>query len=249
MLNSCNGNCEKGAQPVPLMDAGTPLRVQTPLYGPACGCSSGRWRGTARVVLGLLPFLLFALGGCASSPPSRTIDVCEIFEDKRGWHKAAQRSSQRYNISMGIIMATIYQESSFQGRARPPRTKILWVLPGPRASSAYGYSQALTGTWEMYKRNTGRHSAKRQRFSDAVDFVAWYHDRSVRVNKIDRNDAYHLYLAYHEGHGGFTRRTYQGKDWLLRAARNVAARSARYDRQYTECAERLSRHWWQIFSR
>lgn len=197
----------------------------------------------------LLAILLTGLTGCATRPPSRTVDVCEIFDEKRGWHKAAQASSQRYNISIGTIMATIQQESSFQGRARPPRTKILWVLPGPRASSAYGYSQALDGTWELYKRNTGRSSAKRQRFSDAVDFVAWYHNRSATANNIARDDPYHLYLAYHEGWGGFNRRTYQGKDWLLRAARNVAANTARYDRQYAECAERLSRRWWQIFSR
>jgi len=51
-------------------------------------------------------------------------------------------------------MAIIRQESSFQADAQPPRSRILWIIPGPRPSSAYGYSQALDGTWDWYRQAT-----------------------------------------------------------------------------------------------
>jgi hypothetical protein len=52
-------------------------------------------------------------------------------------------------------MSFVYQESSFQSDAKPDRTKLLWVIPWKRKSTAVGYSQALNMTWEDYKDETG----------------------------------------------------------------------------------------------
>jgi hypothetical protein len=52
---------------------------------------------------------------------------------------------------------------------------------------------------------------------------------------ISKTDPYHLYLAYHEGHGGFNRRTYQKKTWLLRVARKVSNRAHSYGSQLASC--------------
>ena len=48
----------------------------------------------------------------------------------------------------------------------------------------------------------------------------WYNDQSHRRNHIFKTDAHHLYLAYHEGHGGYARGSYRGKSGLkgVRAA-------------------------------
>ena len=62
-------------------------------------------------------------------------------------------------------MATIYTESSFRHNAKPPRKWYLGFIPGKRASSAYGYSQALDGTWDRYQKETGRWGASRTDFA------------------------------------------------------------------------------------
>ncbi len=194
------------------------------------------------VILGLL-------ASCASTPPQNTTDVCSMFDERRNWYKAATRAEKRWDVPVHVSMAFIHQESSFQGRARPPRKKYLGFIPGPRPSTAFGYAQALDTTWNEYKQQAGRWNANRANFSDAVDFIGWYNSNSYRRNGIGRDDAYNLYLAYHEGHGGFSRGTYQNKGWLQDAARRVQSNSSQYQRQYQQCEARLGRNWFlRLFS-
>ena len=181
------------------------------------------------------------LAGCTAKPPTDKNDICSIFSEKRGWYKDAKKSSRRWNTDLPTMMAFIYQESSFQARAKPPRKKILWILPGPRPASAYGYAQAIDGTWREYKRASGRGGADRNDFTDAVDFIGWYNDRSQRKNKIGKTDAYHLYLAYHEGHGGFAARSYKNKPWLKDIATKVSKRTGRYRVQLSRCESKFNR--------
>ncbi|KAA5804462.1 hypothetical protein F1654_00155 [Alkalicaulis satelles] len=191
-----------------------------------------------------LPFLALAialaLSGCASRPPAQAHDACLILEDNRSWWRALQRTERRWGISPGVQLAILKRESSFNARARPARQRLLGVIPGSRPSSAYGYAQALDGTWDWYKRDTGNRRARRDRFADAVDFVGWYSDKSRQLSRIRLDDPYNLYLAYHEGHTGFNRRTYANKAWLQRAAREVETDTRRYDQQLAGC-RRLQR--------
>ena len=46
------------------------------------------------------------------------------------------------------------KESDFDWLAKPPREKLFKVIPFKRPSSSFGYSQAVVGTWEQYKRET-----------------------------------------------------------------------------------------------
>ena len=189
------------------------------------------------------------LGGCASSaPPSRIDDICLIFKEKRGWHRAARKASRRWDISTPILMSFVKQESSFRARVRPNLKK--WVkiltpkflektvgfLPGTRLSDSKGYSQALKGTWQMYREDAGRSIfAWRSSFADAVDFIAWYNDHSARRLGIARDDAYSLYLAYHEGWGGYERRTWGKKLWLWEVGRSVTRQAREYEEQLAAC--------------
>jgi hypothetical protein len=142
-------------------------------------------------------------------------------------------------------MAFMHQESRFRSKAKPPRKKYLGFIPGPRKSSAYGYSQAKKETWAWYKRESGRRGADRDDFDDAIDFIAWYNHTSAKRVKISKTDPYALYLAYHEGHGGYARSSYKKKPWLRKVARKVADRSRRYQSQLNGCARRLnSTRWW-----
>ena len=187
--------------------------------------------------------------GCTTAPPKNLDNVCEIFEEKRGWYKDARKSSRRWGTSIPVMMSFIYQESAFKARARPPRTKILWVLPGPRPASAFGYAQATNETWSGYKKSTGSWGADRSDFGDAIDFIGWYNDQSHRRNKISKNDAYHLYLAYHEGQGGFAKKTFAKKKWLKDVARKLSDRADSYTQQLNGCEKQLGRGWFlRIFS-
>src|SRR5690606_40708410 len=98
---------------------------------------------------------LLLLAGCVSSPPRNPADVCDMFDQRRSWYKAAERTQKRWGVPVPVTMAFINQESAFRARAKPPRSRILWIIPGPRPSDAFGYAQALDSTWSEYKRATG----------------------------------------------------------------------------------------------
>ena len=74
-----------------------------------------------------------------------------------------------------------------------------------------------------------------------MDFIGWYNDQSQNINKISKTDAYNLYLAYHEGHGGFRKRSFEGKQWLKNVAEKVSSRSDLYARQLQNCERNLNR--------
>lgn len=190
-----------------------------------------------------LPICLFLLGlyGCSTQPPRDINDACDIFQEKRSWYKAAKRSEKTWGTPVSVMLAFIHQESRFKSDAKPARGKILWVFPGLRPSSAFGYAQALDATWEEYKQKNNRRGADRDDFDDAVDFIGWYNHNSAKRAKIAKTDAYNLYLAYHEGATGYLRGTHQGKDWLLRAANKVKKNNWRYKQQLAKCESRLQR--------
>lgn len=184
--------------------------------------------------------------GCAT-PPKSTKNLCSIFDDKGGWYKDAKRSYRRWGSPIPVMMAMMHRESSFKRKAKPPRKRILWIFPGPRPSTAYGYSQALESTWHIYKRETGRYGADRDDFDDAIDFVGWYNHKSHKECGIKPDNAYALYLAYHEGQGGFNRGTYKNKAWLKKAAKEVANRADYYQKQLQGCQKHLEGPWWWPF--
>ena len=194
-----------------------------------------------RVVL--LCCLLF-LAACTTSPPTDVNDICAIFEEKDGWYDDALDAQEEWGSPIPVMMAIMHQESRFRAKAKPPRKKILGFIPGPRPSDAYGYSQALGSTWKGYKKSAGRYGADRDDFGDAIDFIGWYNYQSYKRSGIRRDDAYRLYLAYHEGHGGYNRGTYRSKSWLTGVARKVDNRAGTYGKRLRTCEEDLADDGW-----
>lgn len=137
-------------------------------------------------------------------------------------------------------MAIMKQESSFIAGAKPPRTKLLGFIPWSRPTTAYGYAQATDGTWRHYQQST-RQSGSRDSFGNAVDFIGWYGYRAHRQLGISRNNAGELYLAYHEGLGGYAKRSYRRKGWLMQVARKVNATARSYRAQLSYCESRIPR--------
>lgn len=172
---------------------------------------------------------------CRAGPPSDIDDLCAIFEQRESWREAAASSYERWGIPEPIQLAILHQESRFRSAARPGWKRVLWIIPVGRLSSAYGYGQVKDGTWQDYLKKTGSADARRTSFRDVVDFIGWYGQLIHRVTDVPKNDAYHLYLAYHEGPAGFARGSYQDKPWLLGVARKVEARAGLYAAQYATC--------------
>jgi hypothetical protein len=179
---------------------------------------------------------LLALTGCASAP-SRITNACAIFDQRDGlfnnWARDAKRVEQEFGVPVPVLMATIYVESGFQPYAKPRRKYVLGFIPWGRISSAYGYAQALDGTWKTYQKDTGRWNARRSNFGDAIHFVGWYHNRSSRLNGIARTDSRNLYLAYYAGHRGFERGQFTTA--IRGAAQKSANMAGRYEAQLRQC--------------
>jgi len=200
-----------------------------------------RWwgGGTAR---GLAVAVVVAgIAACSTAAPRQVDDACAIFTERGKWYEDAVEAKQRWGVPIPIQLAFIRQESSFESDAKPPRRKYLGFIPGKRRSNAFGYAQALDSTWDEYRRDTGERGADRDEFADAVDFIGWYNARSARLCGLRKDDAYGLYLAYHEGPHGYRRGSYRGKDWLMTAANRVAKKAERYRVQLERCERNLGR--------
>jgi len=189
----------------------------------------------SRVVRAMVLLLLVSCGARNYSQPRNLDDACALSAERPEYVRAMQQAERRWNVPVPVQMAIIYQESKFVGDARTPFRYAVGVIPMGRQSSAYGYSQALDGTWEEYLRATGNRSAQRDRIDDATDFMGWYMNQTVERNNVPLWDARNQYLAYHEGQTGFARGSYRSKAWLVRVAAEVGARAEMYETQLMAC--------------
>ncbi|MFK7957463.1 MAG: hypothetical protein AB8B96_15295 [Lysobacterales bacterium] len=205
----------------------------------ACGAKLALWSAVL-----CLPALML-ISGCATRPPADTSSICAIFSEKPRWFRAAKASENRWGTPVHIQMAIIHQESRFVSDAAPPRRRLLGVIPTTRPSSAFGYAQVKDETWDWYRRDTGNRGADRDNFADAMDFVGWYTDVSRRQVGLSKWDPYGQYLAYHEGHGGYARKTYNAKGWLKTVAKKVDTRAKEWGAQLKRCEDSLEDgSWW-----
>ncbi len=179
--------------------------------------------------------LVAACGSSSYAPPRNLDDACSIVSQRPAYLRAMQASERRWGVPVPVMMATIYQESRFVGNARTPRRYVLGFIPAGRQSSAYGYSQALDGTWDDYRRATGNRRARRDDIADAADFMGWYMNGSSKRLGIALDDARNQYLAYHEGRAGYARGSHRAKGWLLRVSQEVSRRAEMYARQLRGC--------------
>lgn len=188
-----------------------------------------------RIIGILIAFVL--ISSCTTLPPPRDVNnICSIFQQYPDWYRSSEDVQRRWLVPITVQMAIIHQESKFDANAKPGRQKLLWLIPWNRPSSASGYSQALRGTWALYKRSRGGVFATRDNFEDGVDFIGWYANEAYKRARIPRNNTYQLYLAYHEGVGGYQQKTYLQKRWLIAVAHKVSAREKTYRAQLASCA-------------
>jgi hypothetical protein len=184
----------------------------------------------------LLMFLASCGGGSSKFSAPRDLDnACNIIRERPQYFRAMQATERKWGVPVSVQMAVIHQESKFIGNARTPHRFALGIIPMGRQSTAYGYSQALDGTWEEYQDEQRRRSARRDNIEDATDFMGWYATETERRLGIPRTDAGNQYLAYHEGRTGYANGSYQEKPWLIEVAQKVSARSDLYQQQLFTC--------------
>ena len=95
--------------------------------------------------------------------------------------------------------------------------------------------------------STNNRGADRNDFDDAVDFVGWYVNKSNEMLEISKSDAYNQYLAYHEGQGGYRRKTYNQKPWLISVAKKVDKLAGSYHAQLKTCEDEFKSSWWEFW--
>ena len=189
-------------------------------------------------------FLFFLISAC-SSIPKNTADGCSIFSERYLWYKYAKKTEIKWGTPIYIQLAIIKMESDFDWLAKPERTKIFKVIPYKRPSSSFGYSQAVKGTWKQYKIETGNKFARRTRFKDSVDFIGWYTNKTEKILKISKKDAFRQYVAYHEGWGNY--KNYKNNQKIIILAKKVEKQSKKYRLQLNKCGKRLNKKKFIIF--
>jgi hypothetical protein len=191
-----------------------------------------------------LIIFLFLFSAC-SSIPKNTSDSCKIFDERYLWYKHSKKVKEKWGTPIHIQLAIIKMESDFDWLAKPPRQKLFKVIPFKRLSSSFGYSQAVKGTWEQYKNETGNKLATRARFKDSVDFIGWYTNKTNSILNIPLQDAFKQYIAYHEGWGNY--KYYKKNKKVIGLAKKVENQSKIYKRQFSKCKNSLSKNKYIIF--
>ena len=161
------------------------------------------------------------------------------------WYKHTKITEEKWGTPIYIQLAIIKMESDFDWLAKPARQKIFKIIPFKRPSSSFGYSQAVKGTWEQYKNETGNKLARRTRFKDSVDFIGWYTNKTESILKISKKDAFRQYLAYHEGWGDY--KNYKNNQKVIGMAKKVKNQSDKYKSQLQKCQKRLNKNKYIIF--
>jgi len=191
-----------------------------------------------------LILIVISISAC-SSIPQNTSNSCSIFNERYLWYKHVKNTEKKWGTPIYVQLAIIKMESDFDWLAKPPRKKLFKVIPFKRPSSSFGYSQAVKGTWEQYKNETGNKFATRARFKDSVDFIGWYTDKTESILKISKKDAFRQYLAYHEGWGAY--KNYRNNQKVIGLAKKVKKQSDEYRSQLKKCQKRLNKNKYIIF--
>ena len=190
-------------------------------------------------------FLFVAFISACSSIPQNTSNSCSIFSERYLWYKHVKNTEKKWGTPIYVQLAIIKMESDFDWLAKPPRQKLFKVIPFKRPSSSFGYSQAVKGTWEQYKNETGNKLATRARFKDSVDFIGWYTDKTESILKISKKDVFKQYIAYHEGWGAY--KNYKNNQKVIGLAKKVENQSDKYKSQLKKCQKKLNKNKYIMF--
>ena len=137
------------------------------------------------------------------------------------------------------VLMSLFIKNLVSGRCKTRKRKIIWFCTLVKTIFSCWLFSSTKGDLSDYKDETGNTRANRKNLMTA-DFIGWYASKGY-YQGFDQTDARSLYLAYHEGYGGFKKKSYRQKQWLINVADRVQARSTKYQKQYWGCAEELKK--------
>lgn len=148
--------------------------------------------------------------------------VCTKLQSHPEWMNALKKTEQKWGVPIPVQLSIIRHESNFKAMAKNPH------------STAFGYPQALNKTWRYYQ-SAGNKGAKRTDFSAATDFIGWYADQMHESLGIPKDDAFKLYVAYHDGSGAYKKTIKRKHSATKRLARKVNSTASRYEKELLRC--------------
>ncbi|WP_181318413.1 transglycosylase SLT domain-containing protein [Photobacterium kishitanii] len=181
-----------------------------------------------KLKIAMCAMIILSCSGCSSmiqeSVGTKTpSDACKTLTQNKDWMVATHKAYRRWGIPISVQLSVIRHESSFNRDA------------SATTSSAYGYAQALNDTWKEYKKATNNKTASRGSFFDSTDFIGWYWNEAQKKIHFSPYNARAFYLSYHEGIGGYQRRSYLKKTWLMKKSKTVQMIADKYRFQLNKC--------------
>lgn len=149
---------------------------------------------------------------------AQTRNICSVIKNNPNWLDHAKAASNKWNVSIGSILAFIDQESRFKANAKN--------------GGNFGFAQATAGTWNNFLRDARYGQKTRTDFEASVHFVGWHFSQMNRQFGIGMNNVAEQYLVYQLGTGGYKRGASASS---RKIAANIAARSKAYDNQIKSC--------------
>lgn len=65
--------------------------------------------------------------------------------------------------------------------------------------------------------------------------MGWYMEKTRKINGISKWDGSEQYKAYHEGWGGYSKKSYKKKKWLIKVADKVERNSIDIKESIKKC--------------
>ncbi len=56
--------------------------------------------------INLILITLILLASCAATPPSKTSNICDIYDEKRSWYRASLKTEKKWGIAPEVTMAS-----------------------------------------------------------------------------------------------------------------------------------------------
>lgn len=170
-----------------------------------------------RLMLAIVMIFSFISVGYASN------NICELIAEHPQWYVAARATQNKWHVPVNVQFAIMHMESNFKPEAKA------------RTTTAYGFAQAVNATWKGYQQKTGNTDSRRDHFKDASDFIGWYAKQMNDRIDIPTNNAYDLYIAYHDGSGGYKKAVRNSQSFAARLARRVQSDASLYKTQLAQC--------------
>lgn len=152
-----------------------------------------------------------------------TQNICEVLKVHPSWYQDAKVVQQKWGVPVSVQLAIIQEESHFKPDAKN------------KDSSAYGFAQAVNQIWVTYKENCDNKKQKRNNFKDATNFIGWYANRMQKQVNVSPQNAYQLYLSYHDGASGYLTALHKKQAFSKQLADHVQDVANQYKVELLSC--------------